>query len=59
MTRLGDSENLGGGRGIQTPDSLVANQMLYQLSYTPKSYLARPEGFKPPTNRVEAGCSIH
>jgi hypothetical protein len=26
---------LGGGRGIQTPDPLVANQTLYQLSYTP------------------------
>jgi hypothetical protein len=25
----------GGAEGIQTPDPLIANQMLYQLSYSP------------------------
>ena len=26
----------GGGKGIRTPDLLIANETLYQLSYTPK-----------------------
>jgi hypothetical protein len=26
----------GGGMGIRTPDLLIANETLYQLSYTPK-----------------------
>jgi hypothetical protein len=25
----------GGGKGIRTPDLLIANETLYQLSYTP------------------------
>ncbi len=25
----------GGGEGIRTPDLLIANETLYQLSYTP------------------------
>lgn len=25
-----------GGKGIRTPDLLIANETLYQLSYTPK-----------------------
>ena len=25
----------GGAEGIQTPDPLIANQVLYQLSYSP------------------------
>ena len=27
----------GGGKGIRTPDLLIANEMLYQLSYTPST----------------------
>jgi hypothetical protein len=27
--------NIGGGKGIRTPDPLHAMQVLYQLSYTP------------------------
>jgi hypothetical protein len=27
---------IGGGMGIRTPDLLIANETLYQLSYTPK-----------------------
>ena len=27
---------IGGGKGIRTPDLLIANETLYQLSYTPK-----------------------
>lgn len=27
----------GGGKGIRTPDLLIANETLYQLSYTPSS----------------------
>ena len=26
---------IGGGMGIRTPDLLIANETLYQLSYTP------------------------
>ena len=29
---------LGGGEGIRTPDPLHAMQVLYQLSYTPRSH---------------------
>lgn len=28
-------KSFGGAEGIRTPDPLVANQMLYQLSYSP------------------------
>ena len=37
-----------GGKGIRTPDLLIANETLYQLSYTPvvgKRRLARPVDF--------------
>src|SRR5437588_12015509 len=27
---------IGGGKGIRTPDLLIANETLYQLSYTPR-----------------------
>jgi hypothetical protein len=30
-------ENIGGAKGIRTPDLLRAKQMLYQLSYRPKT----------------------
>ena len=33
---LGRSE-IGGGKGIRTPDLLIANETLYQLSYTPNT----------------------
>ena len=29
---------IGGGMGIRTPDLLIANETLYQLSYTPNSF---------------------
>ncbi len=29
-------DNIGGGKGIRTPDPLHAMQVLYQLSYTPR-----------------------
>jgi hypothetical protein len=32
----------GGGMGIRTPDLLIANETLYQLSYTPKT--SDPQG---------------
>ena len=31
----------GGGTGIRTPDLLIANETLYQLSYTPRQRRAR------------------
>jgi hypothetical protein len=33
-----------GGKGIRTPDLLIANETLYQLSYTPEVF--RLLGFK-------------
>src|SRR6266567_1611501 len=33
-----------GGKGIRTPGLLIANETLYQLSYTPKSYSNRHLG---------------
>jgi hypothetical protein len=30
-----------GGKGIRTPDLLIANETLYQLSYTPKCLKAK------------------
>ena len=47
---LGDArESLGsGGKGIRTPGLLIANETLYQLSYTPvvtKLRLARAVDF--------------
>jgi hypothetical protein len=32
---------ISGGMGIRTPDLLIANETLYQLSYTPKVDLSR------------------
>ena len=29
---------IGGGKGIRTPDLLIANETLYQLSYTPEIF---------------------
>jgi hypothetical protein len=51
----------GGGRRVRTDDIQLAKLALSQLSYTPMDLftpsLASPEGFEPPTHRVEAGCS--
>ncbi len=33
----GGEEGCGGAKGIRTPDLLRAKQMLYQLSYRPKT----------------------
>jgi hypothetical protein len=36
----------GGAEGIRTPDLLIANQPLYQLSYDPSQFLAiRPDDY--------------
>jgi hypothetical protein len=32
----------GGGKGIRTPDLLIANETLYQLSYTPEIFGKSP-----------------
>ena len=34
--RLRQASGTTGGKGIRTPDLLIANETLYQLSYTPK-----------------------
>ena len=34
---------IGGGMGIRTPDLLIANETLYQLSYTP-TFASKPGG---------------
>ncbi len=47
--RKGIKKN-GGREGIRTPDPLVANQVLSQLSYTPGSSLVGVGGFEPPTS---------
>jgi succinate dehydrogenase cytochrome b subunit len=39
---------IGGGKGIRTPDLLIANETLYQLSYTPpemRAHVNRKAGF--------------
>lgn len=33
---LNDTREIGGGSEIQTRDLMLAKQLLYQLSYTPK-----------------------
>ena len=53
------SAMLGGGEGIRTPDPMVANHVLCQLSYTPDKQLPRSDtaisnlvagaGFEPAT----------
>jgi hypothetical protein len=30
-----------GGKGIRTPDLLIANETLYQLSYTPEAMVCK------------------
>src|SRR5690242_11819043 len=35
LTRDGNIDTKSGGKGIRTPDLLIANETLYQLSYTP------------------------
>ena len=38
----------GAGEGIRTPDPLITNQMLYQLSYASELRLLRARGTKSP-----------
>jgi hypothetical protein len=33
-------ERFGGGKGIRTPGLLIANETLYQLSYTPRKLVS-------------------
>jgi hypothetical protein len=42
---------IGGGDRIRTDDRLVANQVLYQLSYAPVSVVGLT-GFEPVTSRL-------
>ena len=35
-------EKDGGAKGIRTPDLLIANEMLYQLSYDPSTVWKTP-----------------
>jgi hypothetical protein len=37
--RLRQASGATGGKGIRTPDLLIANETLYQLSYTPKAVI--------------------
>jgi hypothetical protein len=46
----------GGGEGTRTHDRLVANQVLYQLSYAPLN-LVGLAGFEPATSRLSGGRS--
>jgi hypothetical protein len=32
---------IGGGKGIRTPGLLIANETLYQLSYTPEAMVCK------------------
>lgn len=50
------SQGAGGGEGIRTHDPLVANQVLYQLSYAPVG-LVGLTGLEPETSRLSGGCS--
>ena len=51
-----EAQGGGGGEGTRTHDRLVANQVLYQLSYTPLS-LVGLAGFEPATSRLSGGRS--
>jgi hypothetical protein len=37
----------GRGKGIRTPDLVIANETLYQLSYTPRTSGSSASGFPP------------
>ena len=54
--RDGQTGRGGGGEGTRTHDRLVANQVLYQLSYAPLN-LVGLGGFEPPTSRLSGGRS--
>ena len=45
----------GGAEGSRTPDLLIANETLYQLSYDPNPRLTGPEPASPP----RAGLTAH
>src|SRR5262252_6907604 len=48
----------GAGEGIRTPDPLITNQMLYQLSYASEAGDCAPRRHKPPLTltRVRDNC---
>ncbi len=48
-----------GAEGNRTPDLLLAKQMLYQLSYSPKSPLVGLAGFEPATSSLSVTRSNH
>jgi hypothetical protein len=49
---VGGSEKAGGDEGIRTPDLLVANEALYQLSYIPSRGAAAPfQKYAPESSR--------
>ena len=50
--RLAHHEQLGGAEGIRTPDPLVANEVRYQLRYSPKS--ARKSSKGPDEGRIRS-----
>ena len=39
---LSSFTSIRGGKGIRTPDLLIANETLYQLSYTPNIEYSNP-----------------
>ena len=39
LTPSGFYREACGGKGIRTPDLLIANETLYQLSYTPNGFM--------------------
>lgn len=57
--QVSTDRSLGGGEGIRTPDPMVANHVLCQLSYTPDKHRPRSDtaisnlvagaGFEPAT----------
>ena len=51
------SGGCGGGDGTRTHDRLVANQVLYQLSYAPRFVLVGLSGLEPLTSRLSGGRS--
>jgi hypothetical protein len=48
----------GAGEGIRTPDPLITNQMLYQLSYASKSDSSARKGAKGPSDPYYASGTI-
>jgi hypothetical protein len=57
LSHLIPLRGIGGGMGIRTPDLLIANETLYQLSYTPRPLIFRL--LPTPQNRKEAHLYHH